>query len=82
MIAKSKILLRVQRFQQSRRRVTPKISAHFVNFIHHEDRIVAAALLQPLQDATRHGTNVSASVASNFGFITDSAQRNTNELAP
>ena len=41
MIVEGEILLRVEHFEQRRRRVAPEIGAHLVDFVQAEDRIVA-----------------------------------------
>src|SRR5207302_7533162 len=59
---------------------TAKIGADLVDFIHHENRVVRAGLMNTLNDPARHRTDVSPAMAADFGFVMDAAQTHPHEL--
>src|SRR5207244_3027562 len=75
------ILLGIEDFKQCRRRVTAEIHRHLVDFIQHENRVLGARLLHHLDNLPGQGTDVGASVAADFGFVSHPAQGHANELA-
>ena len=56
-------------------------TADLINFIQKEDRVGDATLGHTLNDTTRHRADIGTSMASNFGFIGDAAQRRFEEFA-
>jgi hypothetical protein len=81
-IVESEVLLRVEYFEQCRRRITAEIHAHFVNLVQAEDRIVGFGLAQTLDNFPWQCSDVSPSVTADFGLIPHTAQRKTNEVSP
>ena len=80
MIAEGEVLFRIQDLQQGGGRVSPVIGPQFVDFIHHEDRVVHAYLFQAVEDASRHGPDIGPAVPADFGFVPDSAQGDANKF--
>ena len=64
----------VQYLKQSRRRVSMKIVGQFIDLIQHEHRVVRFDAPNGLKNTSRHGTDVSAPVPANFGFVAHAAQ--------
>ena len=81
MIAEGMVLLRIQRFQQRRSRIAPEIAGHLVHFIQQEQRVQAPDFLHPVDDAARHGPDVSAAMPADFRFVPHAAQGNPGKLA-
>ena len=52
-VAERRILLRIERFQQRRSRITAKVAPHFVDFIEHEHRIFRLRTPNALNDLPR-----------------------------
>ena len=76
------VLFRVEHFQQGRRRVAVVGHLrHLVYLVEYEDRVGATGLLNALDDAAGHSTDVSASVAANLGFVVQAAKRDAHVLA-
>ena len=80
-IDKSRVLLRVEHFQQSRTRVATKILSQLVDFVEQEERVLDCDLGHVLQNLARHRTNVRATVPANLGFIAYAAEAHANELS-
>src|SRR5205814_9408335 len=81
-VAERRILLRIKRFQQSRARVATEIASYLVNFVEHKDGIFCFCSANALNNLARQGTDVCAAMAANLGLVVNTAQRNTDELAP
>ena len=75
------VLLRIQRFQQRRRRVAAEVASQLVDLVQHKDRIVGLRAAQRLHDLPRQGPDVGAAMAANLGFVVHAAERDTLELA-
>ncbi len=56
------------------------IHAHFVDLIQQEKRVFHLNLGHFLHQFTRHGTDISTAVPTDFRFIAHPAQRHTHEL--
>ena len=81
MIDESVILLRIQHFQQCRRRIATEVGAHLVHFIQQEQRVLHAGLAHVLQHLARHRADIGTTVTTNLGLVTHAAQRHAHELA-
>ena len=67
------VLLRVQGFQQCRRRVALEALAHLVDFVEHDHRVHHLDVLERLHQLARLGTDVGAAVALDFGLVAHAA---------
>jgi hypothetical protein len=52
-VAESRVLLRIERFQQRRRRIAAEVAPHLVNFVEHEHRIFRLRAPNALNDLPR-----------------------------
>ena len=73
MIAERNILLGVQHLQHRRRRVAPKIVAHFVNLVEQKQRIGCARAAQCIHDASRHRADIRLAMTTDIRFISHAA---------
>ena len=80
-VAERKVLLRVEDFEQCRRRIAAEVGADLVDFIHHEHRIVGSGLMNALNDASRHRADIRAAMTADFRFIVHAAQAHAHEFA-
>ena len=80
-VAEGVVLLRIEHLEQRRRRVAAEVHAQLVDLVEHEDRVAAARLLHPLDDAARQRAHVGAPVAADLGLVAHAAQRHADELA-
>ena len=74
MVGEAVVLLRVKHFQQRRTRVAAKIRADLVDFVEHEDRIVALGAAQSLDHAARQRADVRAAMAANLRLVAHAAE--------
>ena len=81
-INKHEILFGIKHFEKCRRRIAAEIHGHLVHFIEHEDGILGARLLHHLDNLPRQRTDVGATMAANFSFVSNASERHANELAP
>ena len=81
MVQKFAVLLRIQHFQQRRGRVALVGSTHLVYFIQHDHRIGNIHVLERLDQFSRHGPNVSASMALDLRLVPHTAQAEAVELS-
>ena len=82
MIGERAVLLRVEHFEQSARRVAAKIRAHLVNLVEQDDGVVRLHAAQRLNDSPRQRAHVGAAVPTNLRLVAQSAQRDARELPP
>ena len=81
-VVESLVLLRVEHFEQGRGRVAMDgILSHLVDFVEDEHGVRRACLLQTLDDAAGHGTDVGAAVSAYFRFVLHTAQTHAHILA-
>src|SRR5262249_39820954 len=80
-IHKHEVLLGIEHFEKRRTRVAAEVHRHLVDFIQHEDRVTGPGLLHHLNDLAGERADVSAAVATDFGFIAHAAERHADELA-
>ncbi len=81
-IAEGAVLLRVEHFQQRRRRIAAPVRTDLVHLIEDEDRVVRARAPDGLEDAPRHRADVGAPVAANLRLVPHAAERHAGELPP
>ena len=74
------VLFRVKCFKQCRSRVTTEVRSHFINFVQKEHRVHAATSLHTVNNTTGHCTNVGTAMATDFRFVTNTTQGNTDIL--
>ena len=73
------VLLWVEHLQQGAGGVAVmRVLRHLVNLVEDEDGVRAACLLNVLDDAARHGTNVGATVSANLGLVVQTTQRDAH----
>src|SRR2546430_1364586 len=75
------VLRRVEHLEERGSRVALVTGGNLVDFVEHEDRVHRARLLQRLDDAAGHRTDVRAPVPADLGFVAYSAKREPRELA-
>ncbi len=80
-IAKIAILLRIEHFQQRRRRIAAPVCANFVDLVEHKHRVHTLRPPQRLNDTTRHCANVGPPVAADLGLVVHAAKREADELS-
>jgi hypothetical protein len=73
-IVESVVLFGIEDLKQRRRRVAPEVHAHFVYFVQTEYRVVDANLFEGLDDLSRHGADIRASVTTDLGLVPNTAQ--------
>ena len=82
MVTERVVLCRVEHFEQGCGRVTrPAAGGELVDLVEQDHRVHGAGLLDRLDDPARLRADVGAAVAANLGFVTDPAERDTDELA-
>ena len=80
-VGKGVVLFGVEHFEQGAGGVAAEVGADFVEFIEHENGVVAAAFAQFLDDASGQGADVGAAVAPDVGFVADAAERDADEFS-
>ena len=75
------VLLWIEHLQQRRRGITPKVSAHFVYFVQHKDRVERFRAPHGLDDAAWQRTDVGTPVSSDLCLVSDAAQGYAHKLA-
>ena len=75
------VLLGVEDLEQGSRGVTPEVGGHLVDLVEEEDGIDLPSGLHPLNDATRQGADVGASVPPDLRLISNPAEAHADELA-
>ncbi|ENN85911.1 hypothetical protein RHSP_17182 [Rhizobium freirei PRF 81] len=79
-VHESRVLRRVQHFQQSRRRIAAVVHAELVDFVEQEQRIGLLGLLHRLDDLAGHRADIGAAVTADLGFVTNAAKRHADIL--
>ncbi len=80
MVTECYVLLRVQHLQEGRRRISPKIAAHFVDFVKKNYRVLGTRLTHSLDNPARKRTNVGAPVSPDFSLVPYPAKRKPDEF--
>ena len=80
-VAERMVLFRIQHFKQCGRRIAAEVRADLVDFIEHEHGIVAARLVDALNDAARHRAHVGAAMSADFRFVVNATKAHADELA-
>src|SRR5581483_1219578 len=81
-VAKGRILLGVEHFEQRRARVAVKTHPELVHLIEHEHRIARAGLTDALYDVAGKRADVGPAMTADLGFVVHAAERDAHELAP
>ena len=74
MINKLIILFDIKNLKQCRCWIALIISGKLVYFVKNKYRIISAGMLQCINNSTRHRTDISLSVASDFSLVTNAAK--------
>ena len=74
MVEEGLVLLRVEHFQQRRRRVAAKVLAQLVDLVQHQQRVDRAGPAHGLQEPAGQRADVGAAVAANLGLVAHAAQ--------
>ena len=80
-IGKVVILSRVENFEESTRGVTAEVVSDLVDLVEHENGVSRSGTADFLDEAPRHGADVSATVTADLRFVPQSADGNAGELA-
>ena len=75
------VLLRIEHFEQRRRRVAAEVHRHLVDFVEQEHRVLRAGLLHHLDDLAGERADVGAAMAADLGLVAHAAERQADELA-
>ena len=75
------VLLRVEHFQQRRRRIAAPVGAELVDLVEQEERIGRLRLLHRLDDLAGHRADIGAPVTADFRLVAHAAKRHAHELA-
>ena len=81
MVVEGEILLRVEHFQQRRRRIAAKIHGHLVDFIEQEERVSDLHLAHVLDDLAGHGADIRAPMAADLRLVPHASQGHADEFA-
>ncbi len=80
-VAKRRILLGVEHFQQGRGRIAVEADAELVHLVEHHHGIAGAGLADRLDDVARHGADIGAPMASDLGLVVHAAEAQPREFA-
>ena len=81
-VAKHRILLRIQHFKECCGRIAVSTGAELIHFIEHHDRVPRTRLTDRLNDISRKGANICAPVPADFGFVVNAPKAQSNKFAP
>ncbi len=68
-VAKGRILSRIEDLQERRRRVAAVVATKLVNLVEHQDRIVDAGAADRLDNSSGHGADVGTPVTSQLRLV-------------
>ena len=74
MILEPAVLLRVEDFEERRSRIPAEVLSELVDLVEQEERVRRARLLQVRDDLAGKRTDVSPTVAPDFGLVPNSAE--------
>ncbi len=80
-VAKRRVLGRVEDFQECGGRIAPIVAAELVDFIQHQQRILDLGAAEGLQHAARHSADVRAAMAAQLRLVVQAAETKSLELA-
>ena len=80
-VAKGRVLLRVEHLEQRRRRIAVEAGAELVDLVEHHHRIARAGLADRLDDVARQGADIGAPMPPDLGFVVHAAEAQPNEFA-
>ena len=70
----SVVLLWVEHFEQGRSRVAiVGHLRHLINLVEDKDGVAGACFLDRLDDTTRHGTNIRATMTTDLGLVVETS---------
>ena len=81
MIVEGAVLLRVQRLQQSRRRVAPEVPCQLVDLVQQHQGVGGLGGDHGADDLAGHSTDVGAAMTADLGFVPHAAQADAHILA-
>src|SRR5664280_1208454 len=80
-VAELRILFWIKSLEQSSCRVAPEIRANLVNLIQKEYWILGACLLDSLNNAPRHRSNIGSAMTAHFRLVPNAAKGDMDELS-
>ena len=80
-IAKGRVLLRIEHFEQRRGRIALNAVTELVDLVQHHHAIARAGAAHALNDVAGQRADVRAAVATDFRFIVNAAQADADKLA-
>ena len=80
-VAKGRVLLRVEHLEQRRRRIAVEAGAELVDLVEHHHRIAGAGLADRLDDVAGKGADVGAPMPSDLGLVVHAAETEPDEFA-
>ncbi len=81
MVTELRILFWIERLEQSSCRVAPEVRSNLVDLIQKKYWILGACLLDPLNDAPWHSSNVGSAMSAHFRLVPNAAEGNMYELS-
>ena len=79
-IPECEVLFRIEHFEERRRRISAKVGADLIDFVHHKYRIIRSCLVNVLNDAAWHRSDVGAPMAADLGLVVYATQAHANKL--
>ncbi len=80
-VAERGVLLRVEHFEQRRRRIALDAAPELVDLVEHQHGVARAGLAQRLDDVARQRADVGAPVAADLGLVVHATEADAHELA-
>ncbi len=81
MVAKCRVLLGIEHFQERRRGVAAEVGPELVDLVEHEDGVIGAGLANSLDHPARQGRDIGAAMAADLGLVVHAPQADPHELA-
>ena len=81
MVSEGVVLLRIEYFEEGRRRIAAKVRAELVDFIEDEYGVSDAGATEALDDLAGQRADVRAAVPADLRFVAHAAERHAHELA-
>ena len=78
-VAKARVVRRVEDFHESRRRVAAPVAVELVDLVEQHDRVVHSGFGEALQDAPGHRPDVGTAMPTDLGLIAHPAEGDTRE---
>ena len=80
MITECLVLFPVQHFQQRRTGITLIVTAHLIDLVQKQQRILHPCLSDRIDDPSWHSTHISLAMSSDLGLIPNAAQTDAHIL--